>query len=281
MQELKKRVKEFWEAEPCGSRYGEAGERRAFFRQIEERRYALEPYIEDFARFTEGGGLRVLEIGVGAGSDHVRWIANGAWAVGTDLTDAAARMTRENAQTRGMSARLFVGDAERLPLASASFDLVYSWGVLHHSPDTAAALEEVYRVLRPGGTARLMVYHVPSWSAWMLWVRHGLLRGRPTRPVRDILARHLESPGTKAYSVGEFRRLLADTGFVDPALSTHLSTSDLLLQDPSDRYSGSMYRAIWALYPRWLVRRIGHALGMVLMAEAKRPDPESAGRPER
>ncbi len=272
MRDLKKRVKKFWEAEPCGARYGEAAERRTYFLQIEERRYALEPYIREFARFHEGQGSRILEIGVGAGSDHAQWLASGAWAVGTDLTEAAARMTAENARSRGLRARLFVGDAERLPLASASFDLVYSWGVLHHSPDTAAALAEVYRVLRPGGLARMMVYHVPSWSAGMLWVQHALLRGRPMRPVHEVLAQHLESPGTKAYRLTEFRKLLAGAGFTDLALSTHLSTSDLLLQDPSDRYQGRLYRAIWAVYPRWLVRRLGHGLGMVLMAEGRRPE---------
>jgi len=149
---------------------------------------------------------------------------------------------------------------------------VYSWGVLHHSPDTGSALREVLRVLRPGGAMRAMVYHAPSWSGWLLWVQHALLKGRPWRSVADVLAHHYESPGTKAFGVEEFRRLLAGAGLEGLELSTHLSTSDLLLQQRSGRYAAPLFALVWRLYPRWLIRAFGNRYGTVLMAEGNKPE---------
>ncbi len=103
-------------------------------------------------------------------------------------------------------------DAEQLPFADQSFDLVYSWGVLHHTPDTGRAVEEVRRVLKVGGEARVMLYSRRSWVVLGLWLRYGLARGRPFRSATDLLSEHMESTGTKAYTTAELhdavRRLL-------------------------------------------------------------------------
>lgn len=272
-ERLKQAVRAYWEEEPCGTRYGVSGERARYFEEIRAARDAMEPYIAGFAGFAGASGLKVLEVGVGAGSDYTRWLQGGADAVGLDLTLAGARLTREHAEVRGMGgkARVVVADAENLPLASGTFDVAYSWGVVHHSPDTPRALGELRRVLRPGGSLRVMVYHVHSWTAWLLWVRYGLMRGRVGATLQEVLAAHLESPGTKAYGVEEFRDLLASVGLGDVEVRTHLSTSDLLLQAPSTRYRGWIYRVIWALYPRWAIKLLGHRFGMVLMAEATVP----------
>jgi SAM-dependent methyltransferase len=179
---LKDAVRDHWERETCGTRYGTSAERRLYFEEIEESRYGIEPYIPAFARFEEGRDLKVLEIGVGAGSDFSQWVKNGAIATGVDLTEAAIRLTREHLETMELDTSqvdLRVADAEKLPFEDASFDIVYSWGVLHHSPDTEQAFREVSRVLRPGGLFRGMVYHVPSWSGWMVWAMQSLLRGKP------------------------------------------------------------------------------------------------------
>jgi ubiquinone/menaquinone biosynthesis C-methylase UbiE len=92
-------------------------------------------------------------------------------------------------------------------LADGTFDLVYSWGVLHHSPDTARAVAEVLRVLKPGGTAKVMIYSTYSLVGFMLWARYALLRLRPLTSLADIYAKFLESPGTKAYTVAEAKKL--------------------------------------------------------------------------
>ena len=96
--------------------------------------------------------------------------------------------------------------------------MVYSWGVLHHSPDTPKAVSEVFRVLKNGGNARIMIYHKWSMVGYMLWVRYALLRLRPWITLREIYARYLESPGTKAYSLAEARQLFSE--FRDVTIKT-------------------------------------------------------------
>src|SRR5262249_20886107 len=162
-----------------------------------EARYTLEPYIRAFAKFEDGRTREVLEIGVGMGADHLEWArVSPRRLVGIDLTNRAIRLTQARLRGHGFTPRLTTADAERLPFPDRSFDLVYSWGVLHHSPDTPHAVAEVWRVLRPGGTARVMIYHKPSIVAALLWVRYALLQARPRRSIDDVLSEHLESPGT-------------------------------------------------------------------------------------
>jgi ubiquinone/menaquinone biosynthesis C-methylase UbiE len=270
---LKDAVRDHWERETCGIRYGTSVERRLYFEEIEESRYQIEPYIPAFARFDEGRDRRVLEIGVGAGSDFSQWVRSGAIASGVDLTDAAIDLTREHLATLELDTSrvdLRVADAEQLPFDDSSFDIVYSWGVLHHSPDTEQAFREVNRVLRPGGVFRGMVYHVPSWSGWMVWAMQSLLRGKPFRSVKRSLFEHLESPGTKAYSLREARAMLK-RDFTDIRLATRLNPGDLLLIRPSEKYDRPLHRLIFRVYPRWLVLWLGDRFGLNLMIEAHRP----------
>ncbi|MEA3412262.1 MAG: class I SAM-dependent methyltransferase [Pseudomonadota bacterium] len=141
------------------------------------------------------------------GADHQRFAEAGARLWGIDLTERAVEHTRRRLTELGFESRLSTGDAERLEFDDESFDYVYSWGVLHHSPDTRGAIAEVYRVLRKGGVARVMIYHKWSLVGLMLWVRYGLLGLRPWMTLDQVYGRYLESPGTKAYSRREAREL--------------------------------------------------------------------------
>src|SRR5215212_11236886 len=157
--ELKDAVRAHWQNQPCGTRDLPAEDRRRFFAELERERYSWEPYLKGFARFERGKGKRLLEIGVGAGTDFINWVRAGAVATGVDLTEQGVGLTRERLELEGRHAEVRIGDAENLPFPDNTFDIVYSWGVLHHSPDTPRAVREVHRVLRPGATAVVMVYH--------------------------------------------------------------------------------------------------------------------------
>lgn len=194
----KEAVAAFWDAEACGERYGADQERV---------RYELEPQIAGFAAFEEATGLDVLEIGVGMGADFVRWLGAGARARGVDLTERGVEVTRSRAMAAGYHAEVRVADAESLPFDDATFDLVYSWGVLHHTPGTARAFREAIRVLRPGGSLKVMIYHRHSWVTLAAWVRFCLIRGRPLASLRDAVS-HVESPGTQAFTRGEAESLV-------------------------------------------------------------------------
>lgn len=266
--ELKAKVREHWDREPCGTRGLASDDPRERLREAEEIRYEVDAHIPAFARFDEARGLRVLEIGVGAGTDFIQWLRAGASAVGVDLSPNSLAEARARVDAEGfVEAELVVADAEHLPFADASFDVVYSYGVLHHSPDTAAAIREVHRILKPGGEARLMVYHVPSWTGLMLWAVHGAAKLRWMTP-REAIFKHLESPGTKAYTLAEARRLLAD--FEDVRLETALLAGDLLAMVPSAKYRGPLAKLAWKLYPRGLIRRFGARLGLGLLISARK-----------
>ncbi len=271
---LKRQVRNYWEKEPCDTRYGRSADILRYHDEIERKRYQLEPFIMDFAGFAESGNKRVLEVGVGVGTDFWQWIKSGARAVGMDIPLASIEITRRHLHARGVRADrygLLVADAEKLPFREDSFNVVYSWGVLHHTPGTEAAFAEAFRVLAPGGTFKGMVYHSPSWTCWLLWLRYGLLVGRPSVTVQDVVAKHLESPGTKVYGAHEICRVLADIGYRDIRTETVLGPSDLLLMDLSEKYCSAVYRVAQKIYPRWLVRRLGNKYGLLLLVKADRP----------
>lgn len=275
-------VKRHWEEETAGVRYGEGEDDQDFYRTMEDSRYNLEPFIPAFAHFNSYKDKRVLEIGVGGGVDFSQFVRNGAKAIGVDLTSAglghAGRLLRA-LLPQANSYQLSQADAENLAFQDRSFDLVYSWGVLHHTPDTERAFSEAYRVLKPGGELKAMIYHTRSWTCWMLWLRHGLLKGKPLTSPKQCVYQFLESPGTKVYTTSEAKRLLEDVGFSKVQPETRLGPGDLLEIMPSQRYQGRLYRAIWKLYPRWLVRLLGDRFGLYLLLTAVKPSNTEGNKP--
>jgi ubiquinone/menaquinone biosynthesis C-methylase UbiE len=147
----KQQVHDFWNQTACGETlYLKSTDVDGYEAQA-RKRYELEPFILDFAAFESTKGLKVLEIGVGLGSDHQQFAKAGAELYGIDLTERAIEHTRQRLACFGLHSCLAVGDAESLGFDTETFDVVYSWGVLHHSPNTQAAISECYRVLKWGG----------------------------------------------------------------------------------------------------------------------------------
>ena len=209
---LNDEVRKHWEAEPCGTSPDIVGgelERHslAWFERVEEHRYDIEPFIHSVAQFTRHRGKRVLEIGVGAGTDHLQWARAGADLYGVDLTDAGIETTRRRLESYGLTSKLQRVDAETLPFADGMFDIVYSWGVIHHSEKPEAIVAEIRRVLKPDGKFIGMFYQRPSMVSLRVWLKFGLMKGKPWRSFRDVLHHHVESIATKAYTVGEMKQM--------------------------------------------------------------------------
>ena len=183
--DLKDAVRRHWQAEPCGTRDASPGERRRFFDEIERDRYAWEPYIKPFARFERGRGKRVLEVGVGAGTDFIQWARAGARAHGIDLTQEAIDHARARLDVYGLEAAdLRKGDCESLPYEDDSFDLVYSWGVIHHTGRMWEALDRLCGAVNPGGQLYIAIYNDQG-RASKLWrvVKRAYARFPVLRPV--------------------------------------------------------------------------------------------------
>jgi len=158
-----------------------------------------EPEIRPFAEFRHWVGRWVLEIGVGIGSDYVQFLRAGARAIGLDLSPRSLVLARQNAATNKVSANLLNADQNACRLPTRPLIWFTPGGVLHHSPDVARTLQEIHRVLRPGGECRAMLYHRHSLVALQCYLRYGLGRFRPFVPLSDLIAANIESPGTKAF----------------------------------------------------------------------------------
>jgi len=245
---LKEQIRAFWEARPCGAHFGgdDVGSLR-FFERLERHRYTLEPHILRAADFGSSRGLKVLEVGCGLGTDAVQFARAGADYTGIDLTSRAISLTRRRFSLLHLRGDLHVGDAERLEFPDNAFDLVYSHGVLHHTPDIRAAIKEVFRVLRPGGRAAVMLYHRHSLNHYVkirllrrirapllrtnwglsllqrLWAEpvdelqsHAeYMRSEPERYLHpaEFLSRNTDGarcPVSRVYSVAEVRALFAE-----------------------------------------------------------------------
>jgi SAM-dependent methyltransferase len=207
-QSLKDRVRAFWQANPCGTKFADAPVgTRLFYERVEEHRYTKEWHIPAAADFESARGLRVLEIGCGLGTDGAQFATAGAIYTGVDLTEAAVALARRRFELFNLPGTFRTADAENLDFADESFDLVYSHGVLHHTPDTERAVREVHRVLRPGGRAVVMLYHRDSYNYRVnirLFRRAGahLLRFEPgLKLVHRITGEPLESLREHAQSL--------------------------------------------------------------------------------
>jgi ubiquinone/menaquinone biosynthesis C-methylase UbiE len=244
---LKESVRAYWDNEPCGTggiKFPEGSPE--YFEDIEQYRYTVEPLIHSFAQFTRWRGKRILEVGCGCGTDLLQFARAGAEVHAIDLSPHSAALAKQRLNLYGLKGEIQEADAEHLPFPDGYFDLVYSWGVLHHTPDTAAAVKEVHRVLKPGGQIRVMLYNRYSWIGLKMYLRHGLLSGRPFISLSKIIANYEESQGKKAYTVGEARKLFSV--FSDLKVQPLLTYYDYLK-------SGKIFP------PTWLVRLLGEGRG--------------------
>ena len=164
-EDLKQRVRAFWQTHPCGTKFSDAEiGTPEFFASLEAHRYRKEWHIPVAANFAATRGLKVLEIGCGMGTDGAQFAKAGADYTGVDLTEAAIELARKRFALSHLNGEFRVSDAENLDFDDESFDLVYSHGVLHHTPDIAAAVSEIHRVLKPRGQAIVMLYHRGSYN---------------------------------------------------------------------------------------------------------------------
>ena len=179
--EDKQRAREQWSQDPCGAesdRENEFGTRQ-YFDEVERVRYQeYAPWMPGLMGFNSFAGARLLEVGCGMGTDLLQFARGGARCTGIDLTPRSIAITRQRFALYEQRVDLLIGDGERLPFASNTLDVVYSNGVLHHTPDTARAIQELHRVLKPGGIAKVMIYHKNSLNYWgELMLHRGVLRG--------------------------------------------------------------------------------------------------------
>lgn len=252
--DTKKEVRLFWNAQSCDTQVARARKfTHEYFDEIENFRYLDQPFIHSFAQFTRLHNSRVLEVGFGAGTDFIQWLRAGARVSGIDLTQEAVENVQHRIKVYDLPSPevLQVADAEQLPFQSDTYDLGYSFGVLHHTPDTERALSELVRVIRPGGKLKVMLYNRRSIYVINRWVRFALLKGKPWRTLRWVLWHTIENTGTKGYTRGELVKMLTELPLSNVQIHTEVTSGDQLSSSAFTPLNWLYRIALWVAGTRY------------------------------
>ncbi|PIE42997.1 MAG: methyltransferase type 12 [Gammaproteobacteria bacterium] len=164
-------VKEFWDKRPCNIRHSaKPVGSKAYFDEVEKRKYFVEPHIPSFAKFNEWKDKNVLEVGCGIGTDAINFARAGANYFGVDLSEESVKITKSRFAVFELAGSLKCVNAEELAshFEENTFDLVYSFGVIHHTPNPQKVIQEIHKLIKPGGILRLMLYAKNSWKNIMI-----------------------------------------------------------------------------------------------------------------
>jgi len=262
-------VRDFWNARPCNIRHSDkpVGSRE-YFDEVERRKYFVEPHIPEFAEFSRWAGRRVLEIGCGLGTDTVSFARAGAHVTAVELSEESAALARRRLEVYGLSDRaaVHVGNAEELPavVPPQTFDLVYSFGVIHHSPNPRRIVEHIRRYMARQSELRLMVYSRVSYKLFATMREEGIW---DLARIDELIARRSEAqtgcPVTYTYNADTARELLAGFDILEMR-KTHIFTWDV------DAYRRYEYRKApeWAQVSEAELASLESELGWHLLIRA-------------
>jgi ubiquinone/menaquinone biosynthesis C-methylase UbiE len=264
-------VRDFWNARPCNLRHSpkEVGTRE-YFDEVERRKYFVEPHIPAFAEFEKWKGREVLEIGCGLGTDTVSFARAGARVTAIELSQTSAELARQRLDVYGLADRvtIHVGNAEELPslVPPRPFDLVYSFGVIHHSPHPGRIVDHVTRYMGSASELRLMVYARISYK--LFWIMKEENVWDMSR-IDELIARNSEAqtgcPVTYTYTAQTIAQLLERFRLLDVRKS-HIFTWDV------DAYKRYEYRKApeWANVSDAELAALEEELGWHLLVRASR-----------
>ncbi len=231
-------VRAYWDARPCNVRHSDAPiGSTEFSYEVTRRKYFVEPHIHDFAEFERWRGRSVLEIGCGIGTDSLNFARAGANVVAVDLSDESIRIAQSRATAHSFDIELLQADAEQLHtvIPWEFYDLIYCFGVLHHTPHPEKAMIQMRLFSGPGTVLKVMMYHRWSWKA--LRIRLGL----------DQPEAQAGCPIARMYSRKAARRLIEDAGFRITEMRV-----DHIFPYSIPEYVNHEHKKVW--YFRWMPR---------------------------
>jgi len=264
-------VRDYWNRRPCNIRHSTAEiGTKEYFDQVEARKYLVEPHIPAFAEFDKWRGKKVLEIGCGIGTDTMNFARSGAQVTAVDLSGESLNLAKKRAEVFGLSDRtsFIEADAENLSefVEPQKFDLVYSFGVIHHSPHPEKIIKQISEnFVQPGSTLKLMVYYRYSWKVfWML-----LQEKMQFWKLDEIIAKHSEAqtgcPVTYSYTKKTVKDLIGDDFEIQENYAEHIFP--YRIEDyVKYQYVKEWY---WRILPESIFRQMEKNFGWHLCVTAK------------
>ncbi len=257
-------VRFFWDRRPCNIRHSpKPVGTREYFDEVEARKYFVEPHIPRFAEFPRWAGKRVLEIGCGIGTDTINFARHGAFVTAVELSEKSLEIARQRAKVYDLQDRIlfYLGNAEELTafVPVEPYDLIYSFGVIHHTPNPERVVEQMCHYCHPQTVVKLMVYHRYAWK--VLWILLTYGKGQFWR-LAELVARHSEAqtgcPVTYTFTRREIRELLERHGFQVTEMWVDHIFPYRIPDYVQYRYVKVWYFR-WMPHPlfRWLERRFG------------------------
>ena len=252
-------VRAYWNSRPCNIRHStKPVGTREYYDEVEARKYFVEPHIPRFAEFDRWNGKKVLEIGCGIGTDTINFARAGAQVTAVDLTEQSLEVARQRAKVFGLEhqIRFIQADAETLSetVPVEPYDLIYSFGVIHHTPDPNRVLDEIRKYVTPESTVKIMVYNRWSWKVfWILLVYGKGQFWKLDRRVAEYSEAQTGCPVTYSWSRAEGRRWFENHGFrVTDVMVDHIFPYAIA------EYVQYRYQVVW--YFRWMPKTLFRAL---------------------
>ena len=169
-------VKSFWNKRPCNIRHSDKTVgTQEYFNEVEDRKYLVEPHIPLFANFVQWQGKSVLELGSGLGTDSINFARAGASITCTELSEESLNICKERFKVFGLQADFYLVNAEELStvVPVRTYDLIYSFGVIHHSPEPGRIIEQIGQYMDSSTEVRIMLYTKYSWKALEFFILNG------------------------------------------------------------------------------------------------------------
>lgn len=262
-------VRAYWNARPCNIRHStKPVGSREYFDEVEARKYFVEPHIPLFAQFERWQGKKVLEIGCGIGTDTMNFARAGAKVTAVDLSDESLQVARKRAEVFGLQDRItFIqANAERLSeyVPLDTYDLVYSFGVIHHTPQPENVIREIRKYMGPQSEFKMMVYNRYSWKVLWILLKYG--KGAFWK-LDELVAKYSEAqtgcPVTYTYSRKSVKDLLQ-------GLTVTKTMVDHIFPYSIPRYKQHEYKKVWyfAMLPTFAFRYLENMAGWHLCVNA-------------
>ena len=263
------KVKKYWDERPCNIRHSLSPiGTKQYFDEVEKRKYFVEPHIPGFAEFKKWAGKKVLEIGCGIGTDTINFARKGAEVSAVELSEKSLEIARQRAKVFNLEDKIkfYLADAENLSqvVPVEPYALIYSFGVIHHTPHPEKVIEEIKKYSKTGTILKIMVYYFYSWKVFWILLTYGKFA---FWKINRLIAQNSEAqtgcPITYAYSKKSAKKLLDGFEIIE------MGPDHIFPYKISD-YVQYKYKKVWYFryLPKFLFRFLEKNFGWHLLITA-------------